>query len=106
MAIGISEGEFWKLNIRKLRPYLLAENIKRERENYMLWLQGIYNMKAFSVVLGNAFSKKSGKPQEYFSKPIRITPYTKEEEEERKRQALQHTIDILNSWKGKEDKKK
>ena len=100
MAIGISEGEFWKLNIRKLRPYLLAENIKRERESQMMWLMGVYNKRAFEVVLSNAFGKKGSKPLEYFKEPIRITPYTEEEIAERNRKELQHTIEVLNKWKG------
>lgn len=102
--MGISEGEFWKLNIRKLRPYLIAEDMKREKENYMLWLQGIYFMKAVNVVVGNALAKRGSKPLEYFKEPVRITPYTKEELEQQKRDALKHTIEVLNSWKGKEDK--
>lgn len=105
LAIGITEGEFWNLNIRKLRPYLKAEEIKLERKNHELWLQGLYVYKAVSVVVSNALPKKGAKLQEYFDKPIRITPYTEEEIAEKKRKDLQHTIDYLNSLKGTEDKK-
>ena len=83
---------------------MLAENIRRERESQAMWLQGIYFMKAVNVVVGNALAKKGSKPLEYFKEPIRITPYTKEEIEERQRKEMQHTIDVLNSWKGTEDK--
>lgn len=68
----------------------------------MLWLMGAYNLRAFNVVAANALAKKGSKPQEYFKEPIRITPYTEEEKAEQKRKALQHTIDVLNSWKGTE----
>ena len=105
LAIGITEGEFWNLNIRKLRPFLKAEEIKRERRNEEAWLQGLYTFKAVSVVVSNVLSKKGAKLQEYFDKPIRITPYTEKELEEQRKQQLQHTIDYLNSLTGKEDKK-
>lgn len=62
-------------------------------------------MKAVSVVVGNALSKKSDKPLEYFDKPIRITPYTEEEKAEQKKKALQHTIDYLNTLKAPKGKK-
>lgn len=62
-------------------------------------------MKAVGVVVGNALAKKGAKPQEYFDKPIRITPYSEEELKEKRNKELQHTIDYLNSLKGKEDKK-
>lgn len=90
------------MNVRKLRPYLLAEDLKKEQQNYNLWLQGLYNMIAVRTVVSNALAKKGSKLQEYPKEPFRITPYTEEEKEQRKRKELQHTIDVLNSWKGKE----
>lgn len=60
-------------------------------------------MEAFQVVVGNAFSKKGSIPRQYPDKPFRITPYTEAEKAENQRKALQHTIDILNSWKGSKD---
>ena len=105
LAIGITEGEFWKLNIRKLRPYLKAEEIKRDRMNEEAWLMGLYVFKAVNVVANNILSKKGTKPQEYFDKPIRIRPYSEQELEEQRKQQLQHTIDYLNSLKCTKDKK-
>lgn len=61
-------------------------------------------MKAVNVVVGNALSKKGAKPLEYFKEPIRITPYTEAEKAQIQRRELEHTIEVLNSWKGTEDK--
>ena len=77
--MGIGANEFWQLNVRTLRPYLLAENIKREERNYFAWLQGAYIYDAVGCIIGNAFSKKGSKKKEYVKEPIRITPLTEEE---------------------------
>ena len=77
--MGIGANEFWQLNVRTLRPYLLAENIKREERNYFAWLQGAYIYDAVSVIVGNAFAKKGSNKKEYLKEPIKITPPTEEE---------------------------
>ena len=82
---------------------MLAENIRREHQNYMMWLQGGYFHYAVEVALSNAFAKKGTNPQEYLKEPIRITPYTEEEKAEQERKAIEHTFDVLETWKGKED---
>lgn len=79
MAIGIEEGAFWGMNIAKLRPYLLAENIRRESDNFNAWLAGAYVYDAVSKALSAAFGKKGKRPPRYMEKPMRITPYTEEE---------------------------
>ena len=77
--MGIGASEFWQLNVRTLRPYLLAENIRREERNYFAWLQGAYIYDALSVVMANSFSKKGSPRKEYCKEPVRITPLTEEE---------------------------
>lgn len=77
--MGIGASEFWQLNVRTLRPYLLAEDIKREERNYFLWLQGAYIYDAVGVVVANALSKKGSKRRDYVKEPVRITPLTEEE---------------------------
>ena len=88
--MGIGAAEFWQLNVRTLRPYLIAENIRREEQNYFAWLQGAYIYDAVAVVVGNALSKRGARKQEYLKEPVRITPLTEEEkairaEKERRR---------------------
>ena len=86
LALGISEGEFWDMNITKIRPYLKAEEIRTERKNYELWLQGAYIYEAFSVVLGNAFAKKGSKKIEYSKEPYPVTKRQIEAHERRKQE--------------------
>lgn len=79
MAIGIDEGAFWGMNITKLRPYLLAENIRRENDNFNAWLSGMYVYDAVAKAISATFGKKGRRAPKYMEKPIRITPYTEEE---------------------------
>ena len=107
--MGIGASEFWQLNVRTLRPYLLAENIKREERNYFLWLQGAYFYDALGVVMANSFSKKGSKKREYVKEPIRITPLTEEEKAikaEKERRKIFAMFDAMErEFKAKEKEK-
>ncbi len=104
--MGIGAAEFWQLNVRTLRPYLLAENIKREEKNYFLWLQGAYIYDAVAVVVANAMSKKGTKRKDYLKEPVRITPLTEEEKQiraEKERRKIIAMFDAMEeSFNGKE----
>lgn len=110
LAMGIGAKEFWQLNVRTLRPYLLAENIKREERNYFLWLQGAYMYDAFQTVIGNSFSKRGSKKLEYAKEPIRITPYSDEEKRilaEKERRKIIAMFNAMESdFKAKKEKEK
>ncbi len=82
MAIGIEEGAFWDMNIAKLRPYLIAENIRRENQNFNAWLAGAYVYDAVAKAIAATFGKKGRRAPKYMEKPMRITPYTEEERAE------------------------
>jgi hypothetical protein len=66
LAIGIMENEFWQMNPHKINIRLKAYKEIQRRKDYDMWIQGLYTMKAFSVVISNAF----GKHAEYFDEPI------------------------------------
>ena len=69
---------FWHLNPKKLKPFADAYEIRLKEQDALAYYTGIYNLRAFSVVLDHAFrgNKSSAK---YFDHPIR---YTDEDEEE------------------------
>lgn len=90
--------EFWKLNFRTLHPYIVADNIKRERENYMLWLQGLYVYNAVGAVVGSILSKPGHKRPEYLSEPIRITPFTEAEKRQRQQEEMDKFLNYLDRW--------
>lgn len=66
--------------------------------NQQLWLQGLYNTEAFSVVIANAFGQKGTKKHKYLDKPIERKPQQQSPEE-----AKQTVIDQLNAWKTRWD---
>lgn len=73
LAMGISEEKFWTMNIRKLRPYIKAEEIKREKLNAEYHLMGCYVFEAVSTVFDNAFRKDGTKPRPFMEKPFELT---------------------------------
>ena len=76
MSMGMTYSEFWEGDVALPKfyreSYKLMQEREAERANFNAWLQGIYNTKAFSVVLGNAFAKEGSPPLEYFDKPIEL----------------------------------
>lgn len=98
--MGIRAEDFWKLNFKKLRPYLLAENIKREQQNYMLWLQGLYIYDAVGAIAGQMFSK--GKKPQYRKEPIRITPLTEQEKLDKQQEEIDKVVKWLDSLEVKD----
>ncbi len=84
IAIGVPAPTYWDGCTEDLPIYARAHELKVEARNQELWLQGLYNYEAFSVVLANGFGKKGGKKEKYPEQPYRITPLT---EAEKKAQA-------------------
>lgn len=91
LAMGIGAKDFWKMNIRKLRPYLKAEDIKFDKRNRDFHLMGQYVYEAVSVALANAFRKSGDAVIEYTDKPYEFM--SREEIERRKREAA------IEKWK-------
>lgn len=85
LAMGIRAEDFWKLNIRKLRPFLKAEQIKFEQKNRECHLLGMYVYDAVAIAINNQFRKSGQAPASYPDKPYEFL--TEKEIAERKRKA-------------------
>lgn len=96
--MGIRAEDFWKLNFRKLRPYLLAENIRTEKQNYMMWLQGLYVYDALGAIAGQILSKPGHKKPQYMKEPIRITPLTELEKEQKRQEEIDKFLKYLDRF--------
>ena len=89
LAIGMTYEQYWNGDCTLTKYYRKADEIRKERRNEELWLQGMYVYEAIcdvSPVL-HAFAKKGTKPQPYSEKPYAITEAQQkrvEEEKERK----------------------
>lgn len=87
MAMGMSYQEFWDASPFLVVSYRKAYKLKREAENEMAWLQGLYNYHAFSICLANAFST-NGKRYNYAEKPLDIFPLTEAEKKKREQEEI------------------
>lgn len=88
--------EYWHDDPYLTVFYREADELRREIKNQDLWLQGLYNYKAFTAVM-ESFSygmsgKKGAKPKGYFDYPIAITEREKEAERQRK---IKHTMEFV-----------
>lgn len=81
--------QYWNDDCTLVKYYREAEEIRKERKNQELWLQGMYIYDAvirISPIL-HAFAKKGSKPQPYPSEPYPINKKTVDDAEERKAKA-------------------
>lgn len=95
LAIGMTYDQYWNDDPMLAKYYRKADEMKRERRNEEMWLQGMYIYEALcdvSPVL-HAYAKKGTKPQPYSEKPYAIT------EAERKREREEHERKIMEKGK-------
>lgn len=88
--------EYWHGDPHLVTFYRESYELRREIYNQDLWLQGLYNYKAFNAVI-EAFSygmggKKGQRPKGYLQYPIAITEREKEAEKQRK---IKHTMEFV-----------
>lgn len=88
LSIGMSYQEFWCGVPHLVTYYSKAEEIRKAKENEKLWLQGLYNFRAFRSVIDNfSYGMNNGKgkkPDGYVENPIPITDYEIKREKQRR----------------------
>lgn len=82
LSIGMNEEQYWDKDPLLVKYYREAEEIRKERINRELWLQGRYVYDAISNLspILHAFAKKGTKAKPYLDEPYPITKQTQEEE--------------------------
>jgi len=98
--------QYWYGDVWMVEAYREADKRKRQTKSEELWLAGLYNHNAVAVAVGNAFRKKSAKPQKYLEEPIRVVPYTEAEKAAIAERERQKTIDYFNRLAEKWEKQK
>ena len=75
MVMGMTPEEYWKGDPMLLRAYRKAYELKRERRNEELWLQGMYIYEAIGDLapILHAFAKKGAQAKPYAEHPYPIT---------------------------------
>jgi hypothetical protein len=86
LSIGMSYEQYWDGDCLLARYYRKAHQMKQQRRNQELWLQGAYFYEALTDVAPvlHAFAKKGTKATLYVSEPFALTD--KEVRERRKRE--------------------
>lgn len=97
--MGIDYNLFWKLNPRKLEPFLKARDLKIKRKNEEMWLQGVYIYEAVSTAIYNNFREKGKKAIPYMEEPIKLFEYTEQEKEMRAKREREKAIKFFSSLK-------
>lgn len=89
LSIGMTPEQYWDGDPALVKYFRQAEEMRVERRNYEMWLQGLYVYEAICDVspILHAFAKKGTKPQPYSDQPYAVTAsQRKRAEEERERE--------------------
>jgi len=100
LSIGMSADEYWFGDVWLAKGYHDAHKINMERHNQMLWMQGLYNYQGLSAALSNAlsgFSKHKSKTKDYLKEPIRLTPLSAKEKQDKIEKERQKIIDYFTA---------
>lgn len=94
MSVGMTYDEFWNQDVTMVRAYRKADEMRKRRQNEVLWLQGMYIYEALCDVspILHAFANKGSKPTPYSKEPYAITEAEIREREEREAQIRQERI--------------
>ncbi len=81
---------FWENDPTLVKAYRRAEDMRKKRENQVLWLSGMYTAEALRATVGNMFSK--GNKHKYPAEPYPITAEDARERREREQRAKMERI--------------
>lgn len=90
LSIGMTAEQFWEGDCTLVKYYRKAEQLRNDRRNQELWLQGMYIYEALcdvSPVL-HAFAPKGTRPNPYPTKPYPLTGKQAEQDEEEKQRKI------------------
>ncbi len=75
LSIGMTEEQYWDRDSTLVIAYKKADELRNNRRNQELWLQGAYVYEALARVspILRAFTKKGTKPIPYVSEPFAVT---------------------------------
>lgn len=90
LSIGMTAEQFWDGDPTLCKYYRQAEEIRNEKRNQELWLQGMYIYEALCDVspIFHAFAKKGSKPHTYSNQPYALTEKQRRREEEEKQRRI------------------
>lgn len=90
LAMGMTPEQFWEGDPDLARHYRRAEEIRNEKRNQELWLQGLYIYEALcdASPIFHSFAKKGTKPRPYAERPYSLTDKERKKEQKAKEQSM------------------
>ena len=90
LSIGMTAHQYWEEDPMLCKYYRKAEEMRKERLNQQLWLQGLYVYSALCDVapILHAFAKKGTKAKPYVDAPFPLSAKAQKEEKEQKQRAV------------------
>lgn len=90
LSIGMTAEQYWDGDPTLVKYYRKAEELRNEKRNQELWLQGMYIYEALCDVspILRAFAKKGTKPAPYPTNPYPLTEKQRRREQEEKERKL------------------
>ena len=101
LSIGMTYDQYWNGDCLLVKYYREAFDIRKKRENELLWLQGAYIYDALCAVspVLHAFAKTGTKPLPYLETPYPLTKKESEDIEVAKRKAdRQRARAMFEAW--------
>lgn len=86
ISLGMTEEQYWDKDSQLVVFYRKAEELRTNRKNGEMWLQGAYfyeAIKRISPIL-HAFAKKGTRPMPYIEEPFSLTEKQVEYKQEQK----------------------
>ena len=104
----MTSEQYWDGDCTLVKYYRKAEEIRNEKRNQELWLQGMYVYEAICDVapILHAFAKKGTKPSPYSTKPYPLNEkQTKRDEEEKQRKLAEKGKKFMEAMAASVNKK-
>lgn len=106
LAVGVPYELFWHLTPKKLKAFEKAYDLKRKVDDEKAYMQGVYNLKAFEVVLSHIMAGLAKKKcdNKYFKEPLlRKNADGGELSEEEKQRQREEFVAMLERMKARFD---
>lgn len=101
LSIGMTYEQFWDGDPQLVKYYRQADELRIDRKNQELWLQGLYVYEALCDVapILHAMAKKGTKAQPYPDKPYAITEKQRKREiDEQERKVADKGIQMMERF--------
>lgn len=108
LSIGMTEEQYWDKDSTLVIAYRKADELKTNRKNQEMWLQGAYIYEALCRVspILHAFAKKGTKPIPYIEEPFAITEKQAEYQQmEKERETYNKGKALMEGFMAKHNKK-